>query len=1522
MTVLRTDIEKALDELISNEEGMRFQGLAVILAKQKWPDLIASERKKDLGLDAHAPALLAQDGKGKGLACSLTATLDKIKADVEKIRCEVGDVSILLFATPRPVTKYTASKWADAIRETCGIELVVISREDIITDLMIPPNVSICRNHLGIHVPVEPSMEKLLGKAREAISEVVAAWLTHPRLSGRPKIVLQGINLDQEGRETGQVVDLSIFQDMLLEGRRVILEAPAGRGKTTTLIQLAERCSDRNELAFLIDLPRWITSNIDLLDFIASMPPFRSRDLHAEDLAKLYGAVHCIFLLNGWNEISDGYSDHAVQRLAHLEQYFPRAGIMVATRTHYVRPPLPGSSRTRLIPLSRQQRARYLVQALQSRADELRVILDGDPIFDDLTRTPLILAEVARLYSSGLPIPKTKVGVLAAVMRLIEQADEHQGYLERPPVTGYSSAYLAELGAQMTARGDVALDETSARSVIHSVSRDLNARGQIANLPEPAAVLSILCSHHVLERLDYPSVAFRFDHQQFQELYAALSLKHQLLELAAKDDLDANRHFAREYVNMPVWEEPLLLLAEEIGEMSSGSAGRLDAIAAGKRLIDLALKVDPVFASDLSRLSGDVVWAEVRSVVSECLRSWYEVADEHHRQCALAGMLATGSDVFIDILLPLLTSDDEQVRLKTYRTWGEFRVTSLGKEWRHVVKGWKDEHRADFIGHVFVERGMADVAEEFAIADSRPTVRMAALQALQWIDDSERLIRVLTAFDDETFGNVLRDRELHRIPAALKPRALSTYEKLLQNTDGSRERIRIRLAAAQVGAEHVSDRVKDDLSRWPSERIVDTDQRLLKSALDLVRNTDPQWVSLWVAERVAAELLWADPWVEFISNIPEAFKRVLLDKISDDNSESIDMRGAIAVLVATGDVDLAREVFSRLSALRTKRSSVDYQSNKGLWEAARRLEDLFRALPPNVAVPGMLSRLSSKLDPIEYVLVIDLIGRIGDENTEQRILMAEEYRLLLRKYLKGGVSFALSQDDFNGHLKAHLALALGRIGDPEDMDDLYRLVQADIERRRRGIAARLRGERGPLADGGIMAWSNWYVRAIVWLDAQGGEDVLLRLLSEPEYEEDTVRELIQLAKIPSTEKQPFFRRPDYSAVWEARAGRRPSEFDQNRRSRYTAAIKERISAIRDDRAKSNNPDSFNGRLKQLAKSVAFLDGRDSAEYVMEIMALPGQWDHWTRVDALEALLFNGAPFSAEATLAVLDPTIDYALKHLYDNQSSWLLRRCLCLLSFVDPPSIGIARIKELMSRVHSYELREVVTAIGHSRSEDALKFLIELAASNPNRFKAFAGEWIDALAALDDPDAKRVLLGFVDPDIEHVNVEEHFDYHNRELLVSHIIHIARGEAAVRERLYLLCKRALSPSMRLLLAKVITGLNTRDAVIAGLNLINDDATPPIPFSLTSFDENAFFEHRPYGPGGSYTRIPRSAAEIRERLFEIMLNDDARRHSAWKFLGQIESWRLEYGRPNSEPRHPAIESGEPWPPIHLASEGRV
>ena len=89
---LRTEIEKALDEIISNEEGMKFQGLAVVLAKIKWPAFIACERKKDLGLDGYLPASLAQDGIAKGLASSVTAKLEKITRDIEAFRRTYNDI--------------------------------------------------------------------------------------------------------------------------------------------------------------------------------------------------------------------------------------------------------------------------------------------------------------------------------------------------------------------------------------------------------------------------------------------------------------------------------------------------------------------------------------------------------------------------------------------------------------------------------------------------------------------------------------------------------------------------------------------------------------------------------------------------------------------------------------------------------------------------------------------------------------------------------------------------------------------------------------------------------------------------------------------------------------------------------------------------------------------------------------------------------------------------------------------------------------------------------------------------------------------------------------------------------------------------------------------------------------------------------------------------------------------------------------------------------------------------------------
>src|SRR5216683_1324272 len=143
MAVLRPDIQRALDDLISNEEGMRFQGLAVVLAKKKWPDLIACERKKDLGADAIAKPAFAAEGQGKVLACSLTADIGKVKADAEKIKMNFPGVTKLIFATPVGVTNLTGEPWVAEIQKAFGYDLAIMPREDIITSLMDPANASL-----------------------------------------------------------------------------------------------------------------------------------------------------------------------------------------------------------------------------------------------------------------------------------------------------------------------------------------------------------------------------------------------------------------------------------------------------------------------------------------------------------------------------------------------------------------------------------------------------------------------------------------------------------------------------------------------------------------------------------------------------------------------------------------------------------------------------------------------------------------------------------------------------------------------------------------------------------------------------------------------------------------------------------------------------------------------------------------------------------------------------------------------------------------------------------------------------------------------------------------------------------------------------------------------------------------------------------------------------------------------------------------------------------------------------------
>ncbi len=452
-----------------------------------------------------------------------------------------------------------------------------------------------------------------------------------------------------------------------------------------------------------------------------------------------------------------------------------------------------------------------------------------------------------------------------------------------------------------------------------------------------------------------------------------------------------------------------------------------------------------------------------------------------------------------------------------------------------------------------------------------------------------------------------------------------------------------------------------------------------------------------------------------------------------------------------------------------------------------------------------------------------------------------------------------------------------------------------------------------------MRCGNWYVGAVVTLDPARAEEIVLGLLWEPEYEGDAAAALVRLAVQEQEATGPGLSRTvDYDAVWRARTLGGAEVLDHGRRARYGAELKRRIEALLDELGASRAPNAYDHRLKRLAARIATLEGAASADMVLHIMARPRRFDEWIRIEALEALFVRGAHLPLGAVLSVLEPVIDYATNQArHDTQARDLLNRCLCLLPFVDPPGDGIVRARALLvaTPLHGYELRPFVRALGHSRCPGALPVLLDIATQTAGSLSALGADWVEALVALGTADSQRVLLSAINPDIgiSESPALSHADV--RAPLATSIAKIVRDRPEEKERVLQLCDRPLGVARRSLLADVIAALGERDAVLRGLNLLGDDTAPPVPRGIWRAVESAALEHRPLG-ANTYNLLPASAQGIRRRLFGMALSDSTRWRAAMALLGQIEEWRVEYGRPGGEPRHPDIDSGVPWPPTGI------
>src|SRR3989304_2904156 len=207
-------------------------------------------------------------------------------------------------------------------------------------------------------------------------------------------------------------------------------------------------------------------------------------------------------------------------------------------------------------------------------------------------------------------------------------------------------------------------------------------------------------------------------------------------------------------------------------------------------------------------------------------------------------MLATGSDDFSDIIVPLLSGQDQQTRLRTYRLWPDMQVSSRGANWRGQVRGWSDEARADFVSELLHHRVDGEIAA-FAAEDKSVTVKNAAVSGLMWTGSDDALARILESMDAQTFEEVAR-KNTDRMPAALRPKTIAAMRKFIESTTDHPARLRTALDLIELGEPGLDGVVKDAMAALPGGDMRNLSSHYIQPALEYLRRIDPAWASEWL----------------------------------------------------------------------------------------------------------------------------------------------------------------------------------------------------------------------------------------------------------------------------------------------------------------------------------------------------------------------------------------------------------------------------------------------------------------------------------------------------------------------------------------------------------------------------------------------------------------------------------------------------------------------------------------------------
>jgi hypothetical protein len=1335
-------------------------------------------------------------------------------------------------------------------------------------------------DQLGL--PAQENVESVLGRSLAAAKSDLTAL---KRQQGWPDAVI-ALNLKMTDGESVLAFNAAGLAAAITTFNEIAIVAPPGTGKTTTLIQVADAILTRGRsVAAFIPLSEWSSRPDSLLQSLARRQAFRN--LSEQHLALL--AIHgrFVLVLDGWNELDTESRRRASAEIKLLRRDLPNIGIIVSTRRQALDVPISGPV-VEIEPLNRGQQLEIARALRGTSADSILRHAAQTSGVRDLIAIPLYLTAWLALTADG-SLPTTREEVLRRFVAQHERMSERAEVL-RQKLFGFETQFLSSLAFEATAAANTSIPDAKARSVVRKVEDVLIADGQITIAPQPMDVLDVLVSQHLLVRSDAGAGGISFQHQQFQEWYASLEAETLVLASAAGDP-EARRRLREDMLNVPVWEEPILFACERVSRADQ------DGLKAVSAVIFDTLAIDPMLAAMMIRRSCPEVWGLISVKTISFATEWHKSGD---RIRAFRFMTGTGRADFAELVWESISTKEGYDRSAHFAPhW--FVPSSLGPEGLSRYKTLDPEHRRSLLWDFCHYGGQEGV--EFAVEACRtdPSVEVVSsvVEFLHYEGADAALATLLQTVSPEVWQRLAARIKPSSATGDFRSRLLDEKRKLAQTSEGE-DKLRILLQLAEEGKydnaeEVVALALEVKYKDYHAEHWVFTP----------LAARYPQQLSRGIVER----LLQGGSLPAFASRFvdigdPEQQPMLRAIALGVEAREGRAKQVAAQALSEESVGSLIQDMFVALDDLRDKRgqrADPERQRYNGIVEVLNMVNG-------EALVASILSVSAAK--PHQIAALAELLFRWRNDDRDDSTLGVDHaMHDGLSRMLAQWVEDLVRNPDADRHELSEVASAIKRVATPDLLPSLKKLIDADLDawRKERAETARLRSEGRSITQAN-MSYTSIYRQAIEAFQGDTVRDLLLTYIGNPDFEVEAAFALRQYGTDePIAPPGGGMGRPAYEKILPARHNRL---MHQKPASAVAIAVLNRMGELI-----STGIIGDLQRATALATAVTQMDYGDGISRIDAVLSSPGPTSAANlmsgRYSLLYVLVFAGEVIPATLIRRGFNEALSEASKEPWRAQEGWwAVERWLELMVFSDTPE----QIVECLAAVppelkRGHHLDKILFALSHADPKEALNILIALGDQIPSL--PLEHGYVSALAQMDTPDAGRHLLSIaLNP--------QHASSTGREWLgtANALTGMLRRHPEVRrEFMNIVMRGGLSVSP--LLMRVLPAILDQSEIPTLIRTYNahggDGMSQTIEHAVR---ELAVVDQPIEGMANAYEREPADLTSLRSELFKIHLEKGANSLFAARLLGIIDRQRDTYGRTHSEPRHPDIASGAPWPAIDV------